>query len=924
MVYFFLNSIDNSFSGEKPLRYTRTYIAFILTGLFLLLNAAEAFGQRKYTPPRQRITQDLVGASDFEKVSKLPEGFDAAADSYEFVGDNLVARGNAVVQSPGIEISADKIVVNLDSDLYDIEAAGNVKFSILSTSVQTMPIEEYEELLNDPRARVTLLRYVVNDLGVQRAEVEIVVESSVIRAERAAGNLLTGVLQFSNFALKSGLFYCVGERADRFFDGTVKVHKARFTTCEYIQDDHDHYAIAAYDATIEPRDSNNSLFHYDNQLGDHRILMKNNFFQIYGVPVLWLPVLYKPSDLSSFGGKIEFGSQSDWGWYIRGAKHFKLADEPYWNMNLMLDWYEKRGIGYGLSSDLLTPESATEFSFYGIYDRNRYEYWDHKLLPDDPDYKQNNSRLSIPYYRFEVRTNNLTHLTNRLDFRMQVDLISDYEYLRDYYPERFRTEYQPPTYASLEYQHDRFTASAYMTLRLNDFNSTVERLPELRLDFPRQELFANIYYQGEMSLTPLFMRWRRFDREMDELFPANYPRRYIPDKDIWDIWNYNTLRFDSLHMLYYPMKIWNINIIPRTGIRLTAYSRTSEREIGESELASMFIADEIEGIPWGYRVTNYDSKGGSKFRVIGEIGVEVNTKFHHAWQDVKSAFWGLDGLRHVVVPYVNYTYIPRPTVNADNLYYFDEIDRIQEQHFIRSGIVNRLQTRRNGHIHEWLSLEQYWDFFIHDSDRFNHIGDLGTILRFRPFEGLTLSAELLLDVGVNNDHDYEVRRGNEMVGRPGIASRAINRLTTSIDYRFAPEWRIFASYTYSDAYVQRSVYSMGTQFSAMTATSMMYTPTTRSQTITGGFEFPLIFDKDLHGYTTCTYDIDQNLVTKASVGLIKRFHCWYVAAECGTGQTWDRHRNGEYSQRLKNYLAVSVGLTAMPGLAFGQRVGIGH
>ena len=117
---------------------------------------------------------------------------------------------------------------------------------------------------------------------------------------------------------------------------------------------------------------------------------------------------------------------------------------------------------------------------------------------------------------------------------------------------------------------------------------------------------------------------------------------------------------------------------------------------------------------------------------------------------------------------------------------------------------------------------------------------------------------------------------------------------------------------------------MGTQFSAMTATSMMYTPTTRSQTITGGFEFPLIFDKDLHGYTTCTYDIDQNLVTKASVGLIKRFHCWYVAAECGTGQTWDRHRNGEYSQRLKNYLAVSVGLTAMPGLAFGQRVGIGH
>ena len=911
------------------MKYFRTYIVRALTVLLLLLNAAESFGQKSYSAPKRISANDLVGSSDFEKLSKLPEGFDAAADSYEFIGDNLVARGNAVVQSPGIEISADKIVVNLDSELYDIEAAGNVKFSMLSNSVRTMRIEDYEELLQDPRARVTLLRYVVNELGEQRAEVEIVVESSTIRAERAAGNLLTGVLQFSNFALKSGLFYCVGERAERFFDGTVKVHKARFTTCEYIQDDHDHYAIAAYDATIEPRDTNTSLFHYDNQLGDHRILMKNNFFQIYGVPVLWLPILYKPSDLSSFGGKIEFGSQSDWGWYIRAAKHFKLLDEPYWNMNLMLDWYEKRGVGYGLSSDLLTPESATEFSFYGIYDRNPYEYWDRDLLPDAPDFLMNNSRLTIPKYRFEVRTNNMTHLTNRLDFRMQIDLISDYQFLRDYFPKRFRSEYEPPTYASLEYQHERFTASAYMTLRINDFNSTVDRLPELRLDFQRQELFANIYYQGEMSLTPLFMRWRRFNRDAeDTLRPEQaeyYRRKNINIDENWKLRNYGTLRFDSLHMLYYPLKIWNINIIPRTGIRLTAYSSSSEQEITEDDLASMFVADRIEGHPaYQTKIPRYDSRGGSKFRVIGEIGVEVNTKFHYTWQDVKSAFWGLDGLRHVVVPYVNYTYIPRPTVNADNLYYFDEIDRISEQHFVRSGIVNRLQTRRNGQIHEWLSLEHYWDFFIHDSDRFNHIGDFGTILKFRPFKGLTLSAELLLDVGLNGDHDYEIKRGNKGAGRPGINSRVINRLTTSIDYQFAPEWRVYARYTYSDYYLQRSAYSMGTQFSTMTATSMLYTPMTRSQTISGGFEFPLLIDKDLHGYTACTYDIDQNLVTRACIGLTKRFHCWYVSAEAGTGQTWHRDRNGDYSQRLKNYLAVSVGLTAMPGLSFGQRVGIGN
>ena len=916
MVYFFLNFYRRLIFRRKKLKNIRPCIVCAITAVLLLLNAVEAFGQRSISAKNTLQDNDLINASDVAKLSKLPEGFDAAADSYEFVGDNLVVRGNAVIRSPGLEISADKLVVNLDSELYDIEAAGNVTFSTLTTTIRTMTVEDYEELLKSPRARAVLLRYVVNDLGEQFAEVEITTESSVIRAERAAGNLLTGVLQFSNFALKSGLFYCVGEQAERFFDGTLKVHKARFTTCEYMQDDHDHYAIAAYDATIEPRATNNSLFHYDNQLGDHSILMKNNFFQIYGVPVLWLPVVYKPSDISSFGGRIEFGSDSDWGWYIRSAKHFKLADEPYWNMNLMLDWYEDRGIGYGLSSDLLTPESATEFSFYGIYDRNRYGYWGNEDLikPDDPSYmhyKLNNSRLEIPYYRYEVRTNNLTHFTDRLDFRMQIDLISDYEFLRDYYVDRFRSEYAPPTYASLEYQGDRFTASAYMTLRINDFTSTVERLPELRLDFQRQELFANFYYQGEMSLTPLFMRWRHFDRE-------------IPGDENWEIRNYNALRFDSLHMLYYPINLWNINIIPRTGIRLTAYSASSEREIGTSELSTMFIADEIEGIPWGYKVTNYDSKGGSKFRVIGEIGVEVNTKFYHTWQDVKNAYWELDGLRHVIVPYVNYTYIPRPTVNADNLYYFDEIDRITEQHFVRFGITNRLQTRRKNAIYEWFSLEHYWDLFIHDSENFNHIGDFGTVLKFRPFRGLTISAELLLDVGRNNDHDKEVFRGGEYVGRPGIASGVINRLSTSIDYQFAPDWRVFASYTYSDAYLMRSAYSMGTQFSTMTATAMLFSPMTRSQTISGGFEFPLLIDKDLHGYTRCSYDIDYNLVSSACVGLTKKFHCWYVSAECGTKQRWDQHRNGEYSQRWKNYFAVSVGLTAMPGFSFGQRVGVGH
>jgi len=37
--------------------------------------------------------------------------------------------------------------------------------------------------------------------------------------------------------------------------------------------------------------------------------------------------------------------------------------------------------------------------------------------------------------------------------------------------------------------------------------------------------------------------------------------------------------------------------------------------------------------------------------VLAAQGVEINTKIYRSWQNVKSAYWQLDGLRHVLIPY---------------------------------------------------------------------------------------------------------------------------------------------------------------------------------------------------------------------------------------------------------------------------------
>ena len=829
------------------------------------------------------------------------ERVDAAADHYEYIGSNIVATGHVVIRMMDMQLTADKAVINPETQ--DLEMKGNITFAIQNAERMYLTIDEYDKLKQDPFARVKVLEYVMSPSGRQTISVDVIRNQSLMRAERLSGNMKTGVMQFRNFKMKSGILYCSGKSAERLFDGRITVYDTTFTTCEYLQDDHDHYAFFSKKAIINPRESDRGVFNYNADQGDHSIWAFNNFFELFGVPCLWLPVLHKPSDLSAFGGRIEIGRSSQWGYYVRTAKNFQLMDDPYLNANLLLDFYSERGFAYGLGLDFLTPESSTELFFYGMRDWHPYYYWE-----DDDNYSsrwaENNSRLKIPHYRYEFRVANMTHILPRLDFRGQVDVLSDYNFLDEFFHSRYQSVLEPPTFASLEYQGDRFTASLYTTVRVNSFFTTVQRLPEIRLDFQRQELFHNLYYQGETSFDYLSMKWREFDRP--RLIPAMGENE-----------DYSTFRFDTLHMFYYPFKLFNINLIPRAGFRVTAYSRSSKEKIDYNDLSNMFSADDVDGQPMVW-VKNYDSSGGSKLRIVGEIGVEANTKFYRAWQDVKNAYWDLDGLRHVIQPYVNYTFIPKTNVSADNLYYFDEIDRIEEQNVVRLGLINRLQTRRNERITEILSLEHYWDYFFHRASGFNSVGDLGTILKFTPFNNLTFTSELLVDLGHNNSHDYTVKRGGRDAGRPGMKWKFVNRWYNQLSWQIAPDWRIFGSYNYSDQYDQRSPYSMGSMFTSISATSMFINRFTRSQQVRGGIEFPLLFDKYLKGSITCSYDIDAALMRDACLTLSRRFHC--IMASLSLGMKTER--GGKDNEKTSSYYtAFFISLADLPEAGIGYNSG---
>ena len=184
--------------------------------------------------------------------------------------------------------------------------------------------------------------------------------------------------------------------------------------------------------------------------------------------------------------------------------------------------------------------------------------------------------------------------------------MSDYYFTKDFFPSIYDADTQPSTFVSFEQQFDHFSVAALFRPRINRFYTTVEKLPELRIDIPRQELFGSgVYYQGDISADYMRTEWIRFNRDL---------RKPVANSDLHD---YEALRFDTTHFLYLPINMDWLNFIPRAGIKFTAYSNSSKEKVSARELLKMMEAANPQNLV-GMPLVRYDRKGGAKSRLAAE------------------------------------------------------------------------------------------------------------------------------------------------------------------------------------------------------------------------------------------------------------------------------------------------------------------
>ena len=118
--------------------------------------------------------------------------------------------------------------------------------------------------------------------------------------------------------------------------------------------------------------------------------------------------------------------------------------------------------------------------------------------------------------------------------------------------------------------------------------------------------------------------------------------------------------------------------------------------------------------------------GGDKFRGVLNAGAEASFKLSRTWESVQSRLFGLDGLRHIIQPFTNYSFVGTTGASTEEILQFDRfqpttqlppitfpqftsVDSIDNWSIWRVGVRNTLQTRRDDSTINWMGLETYLD-----------------------------------------------------------------------------------------------------------------------------------------------------------------------------------------------------------------------
>lgn len=573
-------------------------------------------------------------------------------------------------------------------------------------------------------------------------------EGRLFTAERALYNLETKVFSTADFQGEATPFRFGGDHLSTLGANAYLVQDGLFTTSDSSKPD---YFLRAKTVRIYTKD---------------RVVFSNVRLYVGRTPIFWYPYLYQSLNQDS-GFMFIPGYTSAWGAYLLTQTSFPLTEHIAGK--LRLDLLSDRGVGVGLEgrwgaakrqgtflhSASETKEQRKEREVQGGENWGRFlSYYIQDSNPGTN--KTGLNREPIDPSRYRVTLQDRTYWTEDIFTTVNINKLSDKRYLQDFNEGEFRLDPNPDNLLAVTKWDENYTFTLLGREQINDEFDGTERLPEFALDMKRQPVFQSpFFYDGETSAG--FLR-RNFAK--GSAFP-----------------DYETFRADSYHQLSLPGTYFGIlSFVPRFGVRATYYgdSGFTEAVTKTRKVTTPGLNGAPDTVSTVTTMEQLLRARGALFRPALTAGFESSFKISKAYEEVQSRMWGLDGLRHVVQPYLNASFVfsdkdPGRILQFDRLNrstqlapidfpQFNTIDSLDNWSILRLGVRNRLQTRRDNDTLNWFEIDTFLDvnFDRPNFGGYSVLADTGTFsnlfnrVRWTPLPWMTfqLDAQVpLLDSG---------------------------------------------------------------------------------------------------------------------------------------------------------------------------------
>lgn len=430
--------------------------------------------------------------------------------------------------------------------------------------------------------------------------------------------------------------------------------------------------------------------------------------------------------------QFDLGRSSQYGYWMRSyidavATYDFFADpEPSFRplqLGPQLDYFSDRGFGAGVNLDwggikAFDTYARASFRSYTINDRG-----------DDRDRAR-----ELGWFPLEdaQRGRVLGAYSQAFGAGWQLDNIFSYEsdrnFRREFYEREHDNNEPNQSYIRLSKRSADLAYFLDISPRLHPWQNRTEYLPTLGFDASRIAV-GDFGLQMSSFATASLLYFRPQD--------ANDPRPRV-----------TVPRVDGSAWFNLPFELGPFAFDPYAGARVTLATTflKTRRSSGRPGL-------DAEGVFPGLRPGDV-AEHGYLYRVMPFFGANMQTFFTGTYPDVRIPWLGIDGLRHVVAPFVRYNNVVWNSLDEVPERAFipmDGVDVLDEFHEIRVGIRNRLQTRTGrgdnrqttDYFEVMVELPLYPNRQRDNGGRF--YGDLEVSAQWRPAPGFALAGTMFLD-----------------------------------------------------------------------------------------------------------------------------------------------------------------------------------